>query len=99
MHTALGVDCGDGQRITQDNDSVNTNECPSRTRLTLVRLTGQASCKIHREPPRMPSWLSGAVLHRGKVRFKSGPATLWRTSKLDRCLTFTVGAAGRCCCR
>ena len=42
----------------------------------------------------MPSWLSGAVSRRGKGRLESGPARLWRTSKLDRRLTFEFGVDG-----
>jgi len=36
----------------------------------------------------MPSWLREPGSRRGKGRLESGPARLWRTSKLDRRLTF-----------
>jgi hypothetical protein len=52
----------EAQRITRDDDLARTTECPSRTHLTLVRLTGLASCKIHRDP------LANAILaERGRI--------------------------------
>src|SRR5260221_14558422 len=42
----------------------------------------------------MPSWLSGAASRRGKGRLESGPARLWRMSKLDRRFTFAFGVDG-----
>jgi hypothetical protein len=43
----------------------------------------------------MPSWLSEPGSRRGKGRFESGPARLWRMSKLDRRLSFPFGVGER----
>jgi hypothetical protein len=43
----------------------------------------------------MPSWPRAPGSRRGKGRFESGPARLWRTSKLDRRLTFPFGVGER----
>lgn len=45
-------------------------------------------------PSRMPSWLSEPGSRRGKGRLESGPARLWRMSKLERRLTLPLGVVG-----
>ena len=42
----------------------------------------------------MPSWLSEPGSRRGKGRLESGPARLWRTSKLERRLILLFGVKG-----
>jgi hypothetical protein len=47
---------------------------------------------------RIPSWLSETGSRRGKGRFESEPARLWRMLKLERRLTFWpshLGSLGR----
>ena len=39
----------------------------------------------------MPSWLSEPCSRRGKGRLESGPARLWRISKLERRLILPLG--------
>jgi hypothetical protein len=46
-------------------------------------------------PSRIPSWLSEPGSRRGKGRFESGPARLWRMSKLERRLTLPFGVVAK----
>lgn len=57
--SGVGVVSDGAQRSMRDNDLARTTECSSWTRLTLVRLIGQTSCKIHRDP------LANAILAEG----------------------------------
>jgi len=50
LEAGLGVASDGGQRGRRDDDLARTTKCPSRTRLTPARSTGQASCKIHHDP-------------------------------------------------